>query len=222
MKIRKINTTAYHPQTNGLDERFNGTLCNMLSVYSNANQTDWDKNLPIVLFAYRISIQETTNMSPFELLYGRQPRLPSSLDVSSTHPVEVYNLDKVWNKARLAIVKAAAIQKTRYDGKYPEYNFQVGEKVRLHWPVTPVGLVKKLRKDIYRGPYEILEVHKNGNVLINMDNKPYLTHSNRIKPAEKERDSTDKLDSSTEEDPDESVLEEAQQPARYNLRARKK
>jgi transposase InsO family protein len=39
-KANKINTTAYHPQTNGLTEKFKGTLCKMLSAYANENQTN--------------------------------------------------------------------------------------------------------------------------------------------------------------------------------------
>jgi hypothetical protein len=52
----------------------------MLAVYSDANQTNWDLYLPLVLLDYRTSQQTTTEASPFELLYGREPRLPSDLD----------------------------------------------------------------------------------------------------------------------------------------------
>jgi len=79
LKTKKIQTTAYHPQTNGLTERFNGTLCRMLSIYTRENQTDWDTFLPMVLFAYRTSEQETTKESPFRLPYGRDARLPNDL-----------------------------------------------------------------------------------------------------------------------------------------------
>lgn len=36
-------TTAYHPATNGLTERFNTTLANMLAMYTNTEHTDWDE-----------------------------------------------------------------------------------------------------------------------------------------------------------------------------------
>ena len=39
-KTSKIQTAAYHPQTNGLCERFNGTLCQMLSLYTKENQSN--------------------------------------------------------------------------------------------------------------------------------------------------------------------------------------
>jgi hypothetical protein len=70
-KINKINTTAYHPQTNGLTEKFNALLCQILSVYINENQSNWDKFIPICLLAYRTSFQRSVGESPFRLLYGR-------------------------------------------------------------------------------------------------------------------------------------------------------
>ena len=45
-------------------------------MYVSANQKDWDKHIPMVLFAYRVSPNATTGESPFYLLYGREPRLP--------------------------------------------------------------------------------------------------------------------------------------------------
>ena len=60
LETKKINTTAYHPQCNGLTERFNATLCQILSMYIKNNQTDWDDYLKTALFAYNTSKQETT------------------------------------------------------------------------------------------------------------------------------------------------------------------
>ncbi|GFS97021.1 transposon Ty3-I Gag-Pol polyprotein [Trichonephila clavipes] len=53
-------TTAYHPQTNGLTERFNKTLADMLSMYVDVEQKNWDEILPFVTFAYNTAEQETT------------------------------------------------------------------------------------------------------------------------------------------------------------------
>ena len=50
-------TSAYHPQTNGLTERFNHTLQTALIKMVNEEQNDWDKHLPAVLFVYRTSQQ---------------------------------------------------------------------------------------------------------------------------------------------------------------------
>ena len=51
--IEKRSTTGYHPQCNGLTERFNNTMNTMFTNYVNDNQDDWDEWLPSVLLAYR-------------------------------------------------------------------------------------------------------------------------------------------------------------------------
>ncbi|GFW25034.1 transposon Ty3-I Gag-Pol polyprotein [Trichonephila clavipes] len=51
-------TTAYHPQTNGLTERFNKTLADMWSMYVDVEQKNWDEILPFVTFAYNTAKQK--------------------------------------------------------------------------------------------------------------------------------------------------------------------
>ena len=62
-------TSAYHPQSNGLTERFNQTLQTALM---NDTQDDWDEHLSSVLFAYQTAEQKATKMSPFEVMFCRQ------------------------------------------------------------------------------------------------------------------------------------------------------
>ena len=52
----KTRTTAYRPQSDGLVERANRTLQNMLSSYTNSNQNDWDQFLSLVTMAYNSSV----------------------------------------------------------------------------------------------------------------------------------------------------------------------
>lgn len=77
--IKGIKTTPYHPQTDGLVERFNQTLKNMLRKFVSSSGSDWDQWLPYLLFAYREVPQAFSRFSPFELLYGRQVRGPLDL-----------------------------------------------------------------------------------------------------------------------------------------------
>jgi len=79
LHIKPIRTTPYHPQTDGLVERFNHTLKAMLRKTAAEEGKDWDRLLPYLLFAYREVPQASTGFSPFELLYGRCVRGP--LDV---------------------------------------------------------------------------------------------------------------------------------------------
>lgn len=63
--------SAYHPQSNGLTERFNQTLQTTLLKVVNVSQNDWDDHLPSILFAYRTSLQKSTKLTPFEVMYCR-------------------------------------------------------------------------------------------------------------------------------------------------------
>ena len=69
LQIRHIRTSPYHPQTDGLVERFNGTLKSMLKKFISKNQKDWDEYLPYLLSAYREVPQASTVFFPFELLF---------------------------------------------------------------------------------------------------------------------------------------------------------
>jgi transposase InsO family protein len=64
-------TSAYHPQSNGLTERFNQTLQTALQKVVNDEQNNWDDHISAILFAYRTAKQKATKLSPFELMYCR-------------------------------------------------------------------------------------------------------------------------------------------------------
>ena len=91
--VKKVNTTACHPQTDRLVEWFNRTLTSMLATKVQQNGSDWDLHLPYVPFANRASTQESTQESPFFLLHGQDPRLPSALDMEVSEPQSEIDLD---------------------------------------------------------------------------------------------------------------------------------
>ena len=55
--------SAYHPQTNGLDERLNQTVTKSLVKYINADQNDWDENLESVFFSYHTSVHHSETIT---------------------------------------------------------------------------------------------------------------------------------------------------------------
>ena len=74
LRVQGIRTSPYHPQTDGLVERFNQTLKLMLRKVIDKEGKDWNKLLPYIIFAYREVPQASTGFSPFELLYGQSVR----------------------------------------------------------------------------------------------------------------------------------------------------
>ena len=72
----QAHSTTYHPQMNGLVERQNRTLVNMLRVYCSRYMTDWDKYLPQGVGANNSTQYSTTGISPFMMLNGRERAMP--------------------------------------------------------------------------------------------------------------------------------------------------
>ena len=135
--FHKVNTSAYHPQTDGLVERLNKTLTTMLAKTVNRGGKDWDQCLPFVLFVYRASQQQST---PFYLLYGQDPRLPVDAILCPAKAKKLIGLQEygchlatkmseAWELARQAVQKAQEHQKRFYDWKSRPPNFKTGESV---------------------------------------------------------------------------------------------
>lgn len=74
LQVKQIQTTAYHPEANGVVERFHQTLMNFLSHYINEKQDDWDEWIDYALMAYRTTPHTATGYSPYYLNHGREAR----------------------------------------------------------------------------------------------------------------------------------------------------
>ena len=81
MGISKTRTSAYHPQCDGQVERQNCTLQDMLSTFVSHHSTEWDQWLDPIVFAYNTSKQESTGYSPYEMVFGRTPRMPFKIEL---------------------------------------------------------------------------------------------------------------------------------------------
>ena len=169
--FKKVNTTAYHPHTDGLVERYNRTLKAMLAKTVTEGGKDWDEKILYVLFAYRASMQHSTQESPFFLLYGRDPRLPTEAVLSppttrSLMALREYRaglhsrMSNAWELARGMVKKAQSRQKQQYDRRCRPPNFAEGDKVFLLKPAEQTGELQKLARP-YHGPYRIITMDTN-------------------------------------------------------------
>ncbi|GFW95328.1 hypothetical protein TNCV_2970501 [Trichonephila clavipes] len=156
-------TTAYHPQTNGLTERFNKTLADMLSMYVDVEQKNWDEILPFVTFAYNTAKQETTGFTPFYLLHGREaettldtmlPFCPNDFDDNNITKIAA-RAEESRQLARVHTLRAQDKDRRRYDSKHQMVSYAPGDLVWIYTPVRKVGLSEKLLRR-YFGPYQVL------------------------------------------------------------------
>ena len=165
LQIRKLRTTAYHPRTDGMVERSNRTLIDVLSKFAE-KVPDWDLRLPLVMFAIRTAKHTTTRFSPFFLTYGKEARIPLDIVFGSPSqplPQEEWvearrkELEEVFRLVRQHTDRAQRYQKEYYDknvkGKLE--SFKIGENVMLCDP-TCRQREGKLNSP-WLGPYKVVD-----------------------------------------------------------------
>jgi hypothetical protein len=144
LKIKHNLTTPYHPQANGLDERFNQTLQEMLVKVCNGAKELWDEHLDSCTFAYNTSRQESTLYTPFEIMFGRKAVLPIDIDENGPCvPIDISDEDtrqslecmtnnriRVLNEVKENIIKAQQKQREVYNRKHSNPSkFVIGTSV---------------------------------------------------------------------------------------------
>jgi len=154
-------SSAFHPQTDGLTERYNRVLEEYLRSYVSSTYDDWDEWLPLAQFAVNNSKQESLRETPFYLNFGRHPRTPATLVANSDNPgAEEFavGLHEAIKKAKAALYAAQQRQKALVDGKARRVEFAVGEQVTLdtrNLTLKTTGPNKLMPK--YVGPFKVLK-----------------------------------------------------------------
>jgi len=187
--IRKDTTTAYHPQTDGLVERFNHTLIDMIAKFVAGHQKDWDIYIPYVLFAYRTSPQGSTGDSPFYLMMGRTPMAPEDIAMGAKGDAEkmpevLKRLGEARELAKKNIEWAQAKQREQYNQQREAQEFGIGQLVLVSVPAVKKGRVRKLTSK-WRGPYIVLGRRGGNNYFVRAkDNEKdtQVIHVERMKP----------------------------------------
>ena len=147
LEIHKSRTTPYHPQGDGLTERCNRTLLQMLATTIHDCEGNWENHVHAVCMAYNTSVQATTGYTPFYLMYGRQARIPIDImfgTTSSEHTSpSVYSrklkesLDNAYQLVRENMGTQLKRQKNFYDRKVHGTPFEKDDLVWLYSPAIP-------------------------------------------------------------------------------------
>ncbi|KMQ86926.1 integrase core domain protein [Lasius niger] len=167
--IRKTRTTALHPQSDGQVERQHQTIVNYLAKYISQNQKNWDQWVSMFLLAYRSSKHESTGVTPAELYFGRELRLPVDLlqgsprfDNEKLPPGRDFvenlkqKLEEIHSGIRERMILKSCQMKARYDRKVRGIHFKEGERVWLFNPRRTKGRAQKLQSN-WEGPYFVVK-----------------------------------------------------------------
>ena len=155
-------STAFHPETDGQTERVNQVLEQYLRLYSDYQQTQWAKLLPLAEFAYNNAPHSTTTVSPFFANKGYNPRStfgPSDSPVNSptAHSFTV-DLSKLHEFLQDEIKKANEASAQAFDrNRSDNPNFSVGDKVWLSTKHIKTTRPAKKLDHRYLGPFRISE-----------------------------------------------------------------
>ncbi len=186
MGIKKTRTTAYHPQCDGLVERQNRTLQDILSNFVSEHSVDWDEWLDQAVFSFNTSVQESTSISPYEMVFGRPARMPVEVElgIPLQDPVCQSEYSQSLRKAIQSANQIAqgnleasrARQATNYDKGYRDWEpFEAGQTVWLRRPKH--GKFGKR----WIGPYIISSREGVNYTLRSEMGKTLVAHHNQLK-----------------------------------------
>ena len=192
--INKTITTVRRPQSDGMVERANRSIQNMIASYISDSQDDWDEHIPLLMMAYRSSVHESTGISPAMMMLGRELTLPVDMTLGRpirderlcgtehAHQLEQRLLD-VHDFARKHLDISSESMKRRYDMKTYKVLYKVGDAWQYYFPKRKVGFNPKLQRP-WKGPYIVVEQFN--DVLFRIQSrqrtKPIVVHHDKLKP----------------------------------------
>lgn len=185
------------PQSQGIVERLNHSLAQMISMYVNSDQKNWSEILSYITFAWNTTRHEATGFTSYFLMYNREAELPINLEFGVSPNPRTIALEKAEEyiahlnerlqaahqlvKNRLAALSEK--RKERYDEGRHKVTYELGDLVLIYRPVRKVGKSDKLNH-CFLGPYEVIQQLSSVNYEVQFKGKrkTEVVHVAQMKP----------------------------------------
>jgi hypothetical protein len=193
LNVQQSKTTPYHPQCNSQVEVFNKTIKKYLASCVYAIMLNWDEFLPALMLAYNTSYHSTIATTPFELLFGMRPLLPSlpAPEIQRQHYGESFPAERLQmlqhacQIARRTAEQQGKKYKENFDQHAAPHKFKVDQKVWLS-DTTALGKNPKLTPK-WLGPCKIIDLNENNAKIEIKPNKLNIINISRLKAFHEEK-----------------------------------
>ncbi len=169
--VKKLSTSAYRPQADGLAESTNRSVIQALRCYGPKANSDWPSLLPAVLLSYRLAPNQKTGLSPYSILHGRElnveidfslklkPKLPSNVREYLAQTMQNLEIAQEIIEANLKEHKQR--YKAAYDRTFQvkEPNFALAQRVLMKNDRPLLGVSTPKLKARWIGPLYITKIH---------------------------------------------------------------
>lgn len=199
--IKHKASSSYHPQSNGASERTNKTVNQCLRFHVERNQKGWVRALPRIRFQIMSTINKSTNYTPFQLRFGRTPRIippllppppnPSNDNITAREIIENIEIDVADARDNLILSK---ISQSHYanSSRKNDFTYNIGDRIMLSTLNRRRDYKLKGHKRAakfmprFDGPYVVIDTHLEAStVTLDMPNAPNLFptfHTSHVKP----------------------------------------
>ncbi|XP_046396230.1 uncharacterized protein LOC124163401 [Ischnura elegans] len=187
MKISRLRSSPYHPESNGKVERVHRTIAGILSHYVNDKNSDWDTWVPYAVLCYNTKIHRSTGFSPHEIVFGHVMRSPfeyfeptlGQFDNKYLQGLKE-KLETLRSRCKINDARARRERAAVFNRGTKDVAYECGQYVYLSDPCTKTGGAKKFHYP-WKGPYLVTEVIPPCNVRIQLPYRSLLVHKNRLK-----------------------------------------
>ena len=164
MQGTKLNrSTPYHPQTDGQTEVLNRTLETYLRCFATNKPKAWYGWLPWAELWYNTSFHTAARMTPFQVVYGREPppllRFEKGAVPVSAVEQQLVERDLILDELKAQLKRAQEVMKKRADGSRRDIKFKAGDWVYVKLqPYRQKSLARRANEKLaarYYGPYEV-------------------------------------------------------------------